>query len=433
MGSSSLVVVVNDLDSLLALAHTSHSIYKLAIDLLWKNQQTLWPLVLLLPSSVIEKASLVIQKLPSWVTLCLSGTHCVAYYKLLTESPLPLLLNLTHLEVHADMELDLQLYLQLLVEGSQGLQSLTVKCCPRGIPASVLGTALGCLMAKCSMLEQVYILFPLYSTGVTSELHAPVFSNGQDYTFLKVVDILSEHEPWNTHHPRLTVSAEIVRELGRMPCLEEAGFNLVLGLDEPFETILQGFVLDNPYYRMFSTLNKLRLHAATVKHTTAILEMIGSHSIEDLTLWVDRPVSVFAFYSIAELLSPNWTDEDWLKFINIKNFKFIAEYFFSDPFNFKINVTDMVAADHAIGRWLPVLCRDDLETIPQAWKDIEELGLQWLRSGTETDTHVNCYTSRLLHVYHENPLISDFLFLYFYNASWTGLRDPIRSSFLRED
>lgn len=337
----------------------------------------------------------------------------MAYYKLLTESPSPLLPNLAHLEVCADTESDLLLYLQLLVEGSQGLQSLTVKCCPRGIPASVLGTALGCLMAKCSTLEQVHILSPLYSTDVTSGLHAPVFSNGQNYTFLKAVDMLSEHEPWNTHHPRLTVSAEIVRELGRMPCLEDAGFDLVLGLDEPFETISQGFVSDNPYHRMFGTLKKLRLRAATVKHTTAILEMIGSHSIEDLTLWVDRPMSVFAFYSIAELLSPNRTDEDRLKFINIKNFKFIAEYFFSDPFrsvplsqgapvsmisplfalhalrSFKIDVMDTVAADRAIGGRLPALCRDDLETIPQAWKDIEELELQWLRSGTETDTRVD--------------------------------------------
>lgn len=50
--------------------------------------------------------------------------------------------------------------------------------------------------------------------------------------------------------------------------------------------------------------------------------------------------------------------------------------------SFKIDVTDTVAADRAIGGRLPALCRDDLETIPQAWKDIEELGLQWLRSGT---------------------------------------------------
>ncbi|KAG1839273.1 hypothetical protein C8R48DRAFT_679873 [Suillus tomentosus] len=50
---------------------------------------------------------------------------------------------------------------------------------------------------------------------------------------------------------------------------------------------------------------------------------------------------------------------------------------------------DTVAADRAIGGWLPALCRDDLETIPQAWKDIEELELQWLRSGTETDTRVD--------------------------------------------
>ncbi|KAG2036065.1 hypothetical protein BDR03DRAFT_1011988 [Suillus americanus] len=244
-------------------------------------------------------------------------------------------------------------------------------------------------------------------------LHAPVFSSGQNYTFLKVVDMLSEHEPWNPHLPRLTVSAEIVKELGRMPCLEEAGFSLVLGLDESFETLSQGFVLDNPCSGRFGTLKKLRLCAAAVKHTTAILQIIGSHSIEDLMLWVDGPVSVLAFYSIAKLLSSNRTDKDQLKFINIKNFKFIAEKFFAWPFDpvplsqgtpvsmisplfalhdlrsFKIDVVDTVAAGHAIGGLMPALCRDDLETIPQAWKDIEELELQWLRSGTEKDAHID--------------------------------------------
>lgn len=63
----------HDLDSLSALARTSHSIHELAIDLLWENQRTLWPLVLLLPSSVIERASLVIRKLPSWVTVSISS------------------------------------------------------------------------------------------------------------------------------------------------------------------------------------------------------------------------------------------------------------------------------------------------------------------------------------------------------------------------
>jgi hypothetical protein len=249
-----------------------------------------------------------------------------------------------------------------------------------------------------------------------------MFSSGQNYRFLKAVDLLSEHDPWNAQQPRLTVSAEIVREFGRMPCLEDAGFSLVLGPDESFETISQGFVLDNPYSTRFGTLKKLRLRVAAVEHATAILEIIDSHSIEDLTLWVDGPVSVFAFYSIAELLSPNrtdryqppiFTDEDQLKFINIKNFKFIAEKFFSEPFNpvpfsqgapvsmisplfalhglrsFKIDVMDTVAAGHAIGGLMPALCKDDLETIPQAWEDIEELELQWLRSGTETITRID--------------------------------------------
>lgn len=122
-----------------------------------------------------------------------------------------------------------------------------------------------------------------------------------------------------------------------MPCLEEAGFSLVLGLDESFETISQSFILDNPYSRRFGTLKKLMLHVTAVEYTTAMLEIVDSNSIEDLTLWVNGPVSVFAFYSIAKLLSPNRTDgdqppiftyENQLKFINIKNFKFIAEKFF---------------------------------------------------------------------------------------------------------
>ncbi|KAG2145997.1 uncharacterized protein EDB93DRAFT_1328976 [Suillus bovinus] len=425
------------LDTLSALARTSHSIHEPAVDLLWENQQTLWPLVLLLPSSVIERASLGNQRLSSWVTFLARAPRCptwdrvlyygsrirrvcfsvffrMTYYKLLAECPSPLLPNLAHLEFHAYHEIksDLLSCLQLLVEGSQGLQSLTVKYCPRGIPASVLNVALACLTAKCSMLEQVHISFVL-CCHFTSGLYAPVFSNGQNYTFLKAVDMLSEHKPWITQHPRLTVSAEIVRELGRMPCLEEAGFSLVLGPDEPFEIISRGFVSDNPYARRFGTLKKLRLRTATVKHTTAILKIIGSHLMEDLMLWVDGPVSVPAFYSIAELLSSNRTDEDRLKFINIKNFKFIAERFFSDPFkpvplshgapasmisplftlhalhNFKIDVMDTVAAGHAIGGLMPALCRDDLETIPQAWKDIEELELHWLRSGTETDTRID--------------------------------------------
>ncbi|KAG1775432.1 hypothetical protein EV702DRAFT_444468 [Suillus placidus] len=352
-----------NLSTLSALARTSHSIHELAVDLLWENQQTLWPLVLLLPSSVIESPSLVNPWLPSWVTFLTRALHCstwdrvlyygsrvrrvrfsgilhMAYYKLLAECPSPLLPNLAHLEVDAShgTESDLLLCLQMLVDASQGLQSLTVKACPRGIPVSVLGAALGCLTAKCSMLEQVHISSAFCCNGVAA-LHAPVFSSGQNYMFLKAVDILSEHEPWNTQQPRLTVSAEIVRELGRMPCLEEAGFSLVLGPDEPFETILQAFVLDNPYSRRFGTLKKLRLRTAAVEHTTAMLEIIGSHSIEDLTLWVNGPVSVLAFYSIAQLLSPNrpdrdqppiFTDKDQLKFINIKNFKFIAEFFFQD-------------------------------------------------------------------------------------------------------
>lgn len=347
----------------------------------------------------------------------------MAHYKLLAECPSPLLPNLAHLEVHAshEAESDLLLCLRLLVDGSQGLQSLTVKSCVRGTPVSVLGDALGCLTAKCSMLEQVHISSTFCCSGDV-RLHAPVFSSGQNYRFLKVVDLLSDHDPWNTHQPRLTVSAEIVREFGRMPCLEEAGFSLVLGLDESFETISQGFVLDNPRSRRFGALKKLRLHVTAVEYTTAILEIIDSNSIEDLTLWVDGPVSVFAFYSIAELLSPNRTDgdqppifiyEDQLKFINIKNFKFIADKFFSGPFNpvsfsqgarvsmisplfalrglrsLKIDVMDTVAAGHAIGGPMPALCKDDLEIIPQAWKDIEELELQWLRSGKETDARID--------------------------------------------
>ncbi|KAG1808247.1 uncharacterized protein BJ212DRAFT_1303121 [Suillus subaureus] len=236
---------------------------------------------------------------------------------------------------------------------------------------------------------------------------------GRTILFLKVVDMLLEHDPWNTHLPRLTVSAEIVKELGRMPCLEEVGFSLVLGLDESFKTLSQGFVLDNPYSRRFGTLKKLRLCTATVEHTTVILEIIGSYLIEDLVLWVDGPVSVLAFYSIVELLSSNQTNKDRLKFINIKNFKFTAENFFSQPFDpvplsqgvpvsmisplfalhalhsFKINVMDTVVAGHAIGGLMSAFCRDDLETIPQAWNDIKELELQWLRSGTEKDTHID--------------------------------------------
>ncbi|KAG1858152.1 hypothetical protein F4604DRAFT_1795202 [Suillus subluteus] len=424
-----------NLGTLSALARTSHSIHELAVDLLWENQQTLWPLVLLLPSSVIENASLVNRRLPTRALLystwdrvlyygsrirraCFNGgllpVNRIAYYKLLAESPSPLLPNIAHLEVHAfhETELDPLSCLQLLVERSQGLQSLTVKSCPRGIPASVLGAALGCLTAKCSMLEQVHIFSAICCHGVGA-LHAPVFSDGQNYTFLKVVDMLPEHEPWNTHLPRLTVSAEIVKELGRMPCLGGAGFSFVLGRDESFETLSQGFVLDNPCSRRFGTLKKLRLCAAAVEHTTAILEIIGSHSIEALLLWVDGRVSVLAFYSIAKLLSPNRTDEDQLKFINIKNFKFIAKKFFARPFDsvplsqgtpvsmisplfalhdlrsFKIDVVDTVTAGHAIGGLMPALCRDDLETIPQAWKDIEELELQWLRSGTEKDARID--------------------------------------------
>ncbi|KIK32787.1 hypothetical protein CY34DRAFT_18795 [Suillus luteus UH-Slu-Lm8-n1] len=347
----------------------------------------------------------------------------MAHYKLLAECPSPLLPNLAHLEVHAshEAESDLLLCLRLLVDGSQSLQSLTVKSCVRGTPVSVLGDALGCLTAKCSMLEQVHISSTFCCSGDV-RLHAPVFSSGQNYRFLKVVDLLSDHDPWNAHQPRLMVSAEIVREFGRMPCLEEAGFSLVLGLDESFETISQGFVLDNPRSRRFGALKKLRLHVTAVEYTTAILEIIDSNSIEDLTLWVDGPVSVFAFYSIAELLSPNRTNgdqppiftyEDQLKFINIKNFKFIAEKFFSKPFNpvsfsqgarlsmisplfalrglrsLKIDVMDTVAAGHAIGGPMPALCKDDLEIIPQAWKDIEELELQWLRSGKEIDTRID--------------------------------------------
>lgn len=57
--------------------------------------------------------------------------------------------------------------------------------------------------------------------------------------------------------------------------------------------------------------------------------------------------------------------------------------------SFKIDVMDTVAAGHAIGGLMPALCKDDLEIIPQAWKDIEELELQWLRSGTETDTRID--------------------------------------------
>ncbi|KAG1765345.1 hypothetical protein EDD22DRAFT_408875 [Suillus occidentalis] len=253
------------------------------------------------------------------------------------------------------------------------------------------------------MLEQVHISSAFCCSGA-ARLRAPVFSSGQNYRFLKVVDLLSDHDPWNTHQPRLTVSAEIVREFGRMPCLEE------------------GFVLDNPHSRRFGTLKKLRLRVTAVEYTTAILEIIDSNSIEDLTLWVNGPVSVFAFYSIAALFSPNrtvgdqppiFTYEAQLKIINIKNFKFIAERFFSEPFDpvpfsrgasvsmisplfalhglrsFKINVMDTVAAGHAIGGLMPALCKDDLEIIPKAWKDIEELELQWLRSGTETDTYID--------------------------------------------
>lgn len=58
-----------NLGTLSALARTSHSIHEVAVDLLWENQQTLWPLVLLLPSFVIERASLDNQKLSSWATV----------------------------------------------------------------------------------------------------------------------------------------------------------------------------------------------------------------------------------------------------------------------------------------------------------------------------------------------------------------------------
>ncbi|KAG2062348.1 hypothetical protein BDR06DRAFT_966143 [Suillus hirtellus] len=40
-----------------------------------------------------------------------------------------------------------------------------------------------------------------------------------------------------------------------------------------------------------------------------------------------------------------------------------------------------------------------------------------------------CPTSSTPHGNHKDPLILDFLFLYFYNISWTGPRDPIKSSF----
>ncbi|KAG1732234.1 uncharacterized protein EDB91DRAFT_678554 [Suillus paluster] len=57
--------------------------------------------------------------------------------------------------------------------------------------------------------------------------------------------------------------------------------------------------------------------------------------------------------------------------------------------SFKIDLIDTVAVDDAIGGPMPVICRDDLEMIPQVWRDIEELEIQWLRSGTETDTRID--------------------------------------------
>lgn len=138
----------HNLGTLSALARTSHSIHELAVDLLWENQQALWPLVLLLPSFVIERASLANQKLSSSATflthalhcstwdralhygsrvrrVCFSGAFRMAHYKLLAECPSPLLPNLAHLEVHAshEAESDLLSCFRLLVDGSQGLQS----------------------------------------------------------------------------------------------------------------------------------------------------------------------------------------------------------------------------------------------------------------------------------------------------------------------
>jgi hypothetical protein len=66
--------------TLSALARTSHSIHELAVDLLWENQQTLWPLVLLLPSFVIERASLVNRRLSSWATVSISSCSGVEIF-----------------------------------------------------------------------------------------------------------------------------------------------------------------------------------------------------------------------------------------------------------------------------------------------------------------------------------------------------------------
>ncbi|KAG1862490.1 hypothetical protein DFJ58DRAFT_912513 [Suillus subalutaceus] len=226
--------------------------------------------------------------------------------------------------------------------------------CIRGIPAP--GAALGCLTEKCSMLEQVHIFSAICCYGVGG-LHAPVFSSGQNYTLVLY---------WITR------------------VLEGLAPSGSLGCARQLWNIPQRF-----------------------------WKLLAPISIEALLLWVDGPVSVLAFYSLAKLLSPNRTDEGQLKFISIKNFKFIAKNFFARPFDpvplsqgtpvpmisplfalhdlrsFKIDVMNTVAAGHAIGGLMPALCRDDLETIPQAWKNIEELELQWLRSGTEKDARID--------------------------------------------
>ncbi|KAG0707347.1 hypothetical protein DFH29DRAFT_25092 [Suillus ampliporus] len=431
----SLLQQGRNLDTLCALACTSRSIHEIAVDALWENQQSLWPLVLLSPSFLLETVPLLSNRssiAPS-LTFLSRALHCstwdralhygsrirrirssgisnLSYFTLLAERPSPLLPNLAHLEVHVfhKMESDILSRLQLLVEGSRGLRTLTVKYCPKGIPASVLGATLGRL-TKCSMLEQIDI-FACCCYGIAG-LH--IFSGGQNYMRLKVVDMLSEHEPWNSRQPMLTVSAEIVRELGRMPCLQEAGFCLGLDADELSETISQLFARDDPYSRRFGTLKKLRLRTATVEHTMAVLDMIDSHSMQDLTLWVNGPVSVLAFYSIAKLLSSDRAGGDQGNFMDIKNFKFMAQKLFSElsatvPLSqgapvsmlsplfalralrsFKIDLIDTAAVGDAIGGPMPVLSRYDLEIIPQAWKDIEELEIQWLRSGTETDTRID--------------------------------------------
>ncbi|KAG1732233.1 uncharacterized protein EDB91DRAFT_678429 [Suillus paluster] len=289
----SLLQQGGSLGTLSALACTSRSIHEIAVDALWENQQSLWPLILLSPLSLLETVPSLSNRspiVPHWFTffsralhcstwdralhygsrirrICFSGISHTAYNTLLAERPSPLFPNIAH-----ERESDILSRLQLFVEGSPGLRSLTVKYCPMGVPASVLGAALGCLTEKYSMLEQK-----------SSE------NLGGCLAFKRRISVY------------VLTRTSLSRQFRRF----------LLGMTH----ILGGS----------GALKKLRLRTEFVGHATAVLEMIDSRSMQDLTLWVDGPVSVLAFYSIAELLSSNRSDRYQLNFIDIKNLKFIAQ------------------------------------------------------------------------------------------------------------